>query len=453
METRIFEKKNRRRKKLLPMQIIVLGFFFIILMGTALLMLPVSSVQRTFTDPLTALFTATSATCVTGLTVVTTATYWSVFGKVIILIMIQIGGLGFLSMTVLISALFRRRMTPRENMLVAQSISLTDNGDTFGFMKRILALTFSIEAVGALMLMTRFIPKYGSMGIFMSVFHAVSAFCNAGFDLVGSNSLVSLYDDPVIILTHSVLILAGGMGFMVWESIREVVFKKKKRLTVYARFVIIMSAVLLAAGFFVTAVCEWNNVTMEHMNPAQKLMAAFFHSVSLRTAGFAVFDNGLTTDPTHFFSIILMFIGGATGSTAGGVKVSTVGIVFYATFLVALGNNDIVMFKRKISNQTVMKAMSLVVIALIFTFSSGMILAAIEGMSIEKTLYETVSAYATVGNSTGITSGLCGVSKALLIALMYMGRVGILSVTYSLMIRQSQRKHVVGYPETQFPIG
>ena len=443
---------NKKKKRFLPMQIIVLGFFIIILSGTALLMLPLSSANGEFTDPLTALFTATSATCVTGLSVVTTSSYWSIFGKTVIILMIQTGGLGFLSMTVLISALFKRRMSPRENMLVAQSISLTDNGDTFSFMKRILGMTFGIEAIGALVLMTRFIPKFGAYGIYMSVFHAISAFCNAGFDLVGGDSLISMYDEPVVLLTHAILILVGGIGFMVWESIREWIFKKK-HLSVYAKFVLTVSAILLALGFAITAIFEWNNVTMENMNAGEKLMASFFHSVSLRTAGFAVFDNGMTTDPTHFLSIILMLIGGATGSTAGGLKVSTVGIVIYSTFLIALGNSDIVLFKRKINAQTVLKAVALIVIGVLFTFVSAISIAAIDGIGIEKTLYETVSAYATVGNSTGITSSLSIPSKLILIVLMFMGRVGILTITYSLMIRQSQKKAGVNYPEAPMPIG
>jgi len=434
------------------MQIIVLGFLIIILTGTALLMLPWSSAQRDLTDPLTALFTATSATCVTGLSVVTTASYWSVFGKVVILLMIQTGGLGFLSMTVLISALFKKRMSPRENMLVAQSISLADNGDTFGFMKRILGMTFGIEAIGALVLMTRFVPKFGAYGIYMSVFHSVSAFCNAGFDLIGENSLVDMYNEPVVLFTHALLILTGGVGFMVWESIREWIFKKK-HLSVYAKFVLTVSAILLTLGFAVTAVFEWNNVTMEHMNAGEKLLASFFHSVSLRTAGFAAFDNGMTTDPTHFVSIVLMFIGGATGSTAGGVKVTTFGIVIYSTFLIAMGNSDIVLFKRKISNQTILKAVALIVIAILFTFGSAIALTAIDGIAIDKTLYETVSAYATVGNSTGITAALSIPSKLIIVALMYMGRVGILSITYSLMIRQSQKKAGINYSEAPMPIG
>jgi len=210
---------------------------------------------------------------------------------------------------------------------------------------------------------------------------------------------------------------------------------------------------LLTLGFAVTAVFEWNNVTMEHMNAGEKLLASFFHSVSLRTAGFAAFDNGMTTDPTHFVSIVLMFIGGATGSTAGGVKVTTFGIVIYSTFLIAMGNSDIVLFKRKISNQTILKAVALIVIAILFTFGSAIALTAIDGIAIDKTLYETVSAYATVGNSTGITAALSIPSKLIIVALMYMGRVGILSITYSLMIRQSQKKAGINYSEAPMPIG
>lgn len=445
-------RSEKKKKKLLPMQIIVLGFLIIILAGTLLLMLPISSANGQFTDPLTALFTATSATCVTGLSVVTTATYWSAFGKIAIILMIQIGGLGFLSMTVLISALFKKRMSPRENMLVAQSISLTDNENTFVFMKRILGLTFAIELVGALALMTRFVPIFGARGIYMSLFHSISAFCNAGFDLVGDNSLISMYDEPIVLLVHAVLIFIGGIGFMVWESVRECIFKKK-HLSVYARFVLVMSAALLFIGFFVTVVFEWNNETMAHMNAFEKLVASFFHSVSLRTAGFAVFDNGTTSDPVHFVSILLMYVGGATGSTAGGLKVSTVGIVLYATAMIAMGNEDVILFKRKIGNQTVLKAVALIVIAIFFTFASAIAITAIDKIAISKTLYETVSAYATVGNSTGITSSLTGVSKCIVILLMFMGRVGILTITYSLMIRQSKKKAGVNYSEATLPIG
>ena len=435
-----------------PTQVVVVGFLCVILVGTFLLSLPISSTDNKFTDPISALFTATSATCVTGLSVETTAEHFSLFGQIVILVMIQVGGLGFMSMAVLFSLIVKRSMTPKEDLIIAESFGLSGNVDAArGFGRKILAWTGLFELLGTLLLSVRFVRKYGAArGIYYSIFHSVSAFCNAGFDVLGSDSLAGFSNDPVVVLTVSALIIIGGIGFVVWFDLGNL--RNKKRLSPYTKLVLITTVVLLAVGTFATLILEWNNALAD-MSFGQRILNAFGHSVSLRTAGFSYFDNAVMTDALKFISILLMMIGGASGSTAGGIKVSTIAVMVVAVVSSALGKEDAVVFRRRIKRVAIVRAMSLFMIAITFTVTSALVISALDSVPMLSALYETVSAYATVGLSLSVTPMLGSVSRIILVVLMFMGRVGVLTLTFSLAMRSSKKNSAARFADTNIMIG
>nr|MBQ4317687.1 Trk family potassium uptake protein [Clostridia bacterium] len=323
-------KSFKLKKRLTAGQILIIGFAAVILIGTTLLTLPISSQSGEFTSVRTAKFTSVSATCVTGLIIEDTALYWSGFGQTVIICMIQIGGLGFMTMTVLFSMLIKRTITPRERIIISQSLGLNTNSGMISLVRRILIGTFAVEGIGAAILATQFIPIFGLRdGIIKGIFHSISAFCNAGFDLLGTysgaySSFASFRDNVVVNVTLMLLILIGGIGFIIWDDIVDWI-KKRDRITVYTKFILICSAILVFGGALVILLIEYNNPkTIGNLPFGEKLLASFFQAVTTRTAGFATIDNTLFTDAGKVFSMFLMFIGGASGSTAGGVKVGTV---------------------------------------------------------------------------------------------------------------------------------
>lgn len=439
--------------------VIAIGFLMIILLGTLLLMLPISSVSRTFTPPLDAAFTAVSATCVTGLITVDTAMHWSLFGQIVILTLIQIGGLGFMSIAVILSLIIKRAVTPRERMLVAMSYNLENYENTSVLLKRIGIGTLIIEFAGAVALSTRFIPIFGlGDGIYKSIFHSVSAFCNAGFDLMGHysgsfSSLTAFVDDPVVCITIILLILLGGIGFIVWNDIVNVV-TRKKRLSVYSRFVLIISGILVVGGTALIAAMEWNNTaTIGNMPVGEKLLASAFQAVTLRTAGFCSIDQAGMSQSTQLLSMLLMFIGGCSGSTAGGVKVGTVGVLVYTVWCASLGKKHAVLFNRTISNDSFIRAVSVIMIQLVIVLAGTLSVSALSGCGVMAAAYEAFSAVDTVGISLGITPALDTVSKLLLMLMMYLGRVGTLTVTYALMVNLHDSRSVISYPDANMLIG
>lgn len=439
--------------------IIAIGFLLIILTGTILLMLPISSRDRTFTSPLDAGFTAVSATCVTGLVTVDTATHWSMFGQIVILTMIQIGGLGFMSLAVLMSLIIKRAVTPRERMLVAMSYNIDSYDNINGLLRRIGIGTLCIEGAGALILATRFVPLFGwGDGIYKSIFHSISAFCNAGFDLFGSysgqfSSVTAFVSDPVVNITIMLLISVGGIGFVVWNDIVNFIIKRK-RLSVYSKFVLIVSAILTFGGALMFALLEWNNPeTLGALPTGSRIMAAFFQSVTLRTAGFNSISQADMTQSSQLLSILLMFIGGASGSTAGGVKVVTVGVLIYTVWCAALGKKNTVLFRRTISTDSFIRAVTVVMVQLMIVIVGIVSVSALSGNGIMAVAYEVASASGTVGITLGITSTLDVASKIILMAIMYLGRVGILTVTYAVMLNLRESRSVISYPEANMLIG
>ena len=451
------EVNKKRRKPLGTATVMALGFLAIILLGTLLLMLPISSAEGKLTSPLTALFTAVSATCVTGLVVVETGLYWSLFGKIVIITLIQIGGLGFMTMAVLLSIIVRRRLSPRDRVLVAASYGITDFGGINVLVKRILLGTLCIEGAGAVLLSLKFIPEFGfAKGLGYGVFHSISAFCNAGFDILGNGDSLGVYaHDPITGITVMLLILLGGIGFPVWNEF--IGYKKGQKLSVYTKFVLILTVIYVVGGAFVVALLEWNNPeTLGGLSVGGKILNSFFQSVTWRTAGFTSVNNAALNDGTKLFGLFVMFSGGASASTAGGVKIATIGIIALASYTVAVGRNDINFMRRRIPLETVMRALALVVIQLVLTVTASLILISVcSGMDVSGVdiLYEVVSAGATVGLTAGLTPILPTAAKIVIMFMMYFGRVGILTVTFSLMGRGSGAKSALTYPDANILIG
>ena len=450
-------KKKKHRRPMSTTTVMALGFLVIIMIGMLLLMLPISSASGEFTSPLTAMFTAVSATCVTGLVVVETGLYWSLFGKIVIITLIQVGGLGFMTMAVLLSVIIRRSLSPRDRVLVAASYGINDFGGINVLVKRILLGTLCIEGTGALLLSLRFIPEFGfAKGLGYGVFHSISAFCNAGFDILGNGDSVGAYaKDPLVTVTLMMLILLGGIGFPVWNEF--IGHKRRQKFSVYTKFVLILTAIYVVGGAVVVALLEWNNPeTIGEMGFGAKILNSFFQSVTWRTAGFAAVNNAALNEGTKLFGIFWMFSGGASASTAGGVKIATIGVIMLAAYSVAVGRNEINLMRRRIPFESVMRALALVVIQLILTVVATMICTVacgnmdVEGIDI---LYEIVSAGATVGLTAGLTPLLPPSALVVIIFMMYFGRVGILTVTFSLLGKTAEGGSSISYPDTNILIG
>lgn len=455
----IKKKKPKGSSKRRATGFLALGIIGIILIGTVLLMLPISSKSRTFTDPLTALFTSVSSTCVTGLVVVDTATHWSMFGQVVIILLIQIGGLGFMTMAVILSLLLRRTVTPKERMLVAMSYNLNNYESMTALIKRIVLGTVIIEGAGAVLLATQFVPIFGADGIFMSIFHSISAFCNAGFDLMGTttgqfSSITYFRGNAVVNITIILLIMTGGIGFVVWNDVINRI-KCRKRMSAYSKLVLTVSVALFIGGGIIFFVAEYSNpATLGELPLGEKILASLFQSATLRTAGFGTIDNSAMTDISKLASLVLMFIGGASGSTAGGVKVGSVAVLAIVVWNSAIGKRDSVIFGRKLTSESFTRAVTVIVIQLLLIIvSSAVILTDMPELDIMSVLFETTSAVNTVGLSFGLSPSLSALGKFIDILLMYFGRVGILSITFAVSVNLSEKDTLITYPDANMLIG
>lgn len=446
-------KKKMKNRQHNPTRIIAVTFLAIILLGTGLLMLPISSRSGEPCDFLSALFTATSATCVTGLTVYETATHWSGFGQTVIISLIEVGGLGFMSAAATVLFLFRRKLGLRQRMIMAQAMSVDDMQNVLKLQKLVLLGSISTQACGALVLFVRFIPQFGvGRGAILGIFHAISAFCNAGFDILGKgDSLASMNGDPVVLITLMVLVLLGGLGFLVWEEVFRV--RSFKRFSVYTKLVLLATVVLLVGGAAMILLLEWGNpATLGNMPPAQKVLNSFFQSVTLRTAGFASFDQAGLTEGGKAFSMILMLIGGASGSTAGGAKVVTVMVLtlFVATRL--RGRTTVTVYKRSIRPEKVMDAMMIVSVMVILSLFGAVVICTTSPVSFTDGLFESVSALATVGVTAGVTPNLSIIAKIMIILFMYFGRVGILTISLGFLLGDRAEERFQ-YAHTNLMIG
>ena len=452
----LFRSIRRSLTKLSAMQSIVLVFLAIILAGAGLLTLPISAKSGETTPFLTALFTATSCTCVTGLSLVDTFTHWSVFGQVVMLVLIQIGGLGFMTIMLLFLFAARRKVGLKERLIIAQSFGVEKLSGIVKLAKKVLIRTLFIEGVGALVLTIRFLflMPFGR-ALWCGVFHAVSAFCNAGFDILGDlqtgGSLTAYVADPVVNITLILLILIGGLGFFVWE---DLLHKKHFRdLSVYTKLVLLISSILLLGGAALFAVLEWNNpATFGTMSAGEKIVAALFQSMTTRTAGFYTVNQGALTDASIAVTEILMFIGGGSGSTAGGAKMVTVAVLLLSVWSTARGRTYTTVMHRNISGEKVRDAVALVVMMFVLSVVSAVVLSVSGGVGLKDSLYEAVSAIATVGLSTGITPQLGTLSHLILIVLMFFGRVGIMTFSLGFLFadKAEERYH---YADAKLLIG
>ena len=434
-------KKNGARKQSKatnPTKTIALVFAGIILLGALLLTLPVSSRSGISCGFRPALFTATSATCVTGLVLFDTWTQWSGFGQTVIISLIEIGGLGFMSAASIVVFLFRKRVGLKQRMVMAQALSVTDMEGVVRLQKLVILGSLSVQGVGALILMLRFWPEYGfATALKWGVFHAISAFCNAGFDIFGcitpGASLMEFNSDPVVILTLGALVIVSGLGFLVWQEMMTQ--RSWKKFSVYTKLVLFTTLSLLLVGWICICLLEWNNpATLGSMNVGDKLMNGWFQSVTVRTAGFAAVDQGALTDAAKAVSMMLMLVGGSSGSTAGGVK--TVTMVVLVLFLAtrARGRSTVSVFKRTIPDSQVLDAMTIVSIVVGLAVFGAVFISATSPISFVDAAYEAVSAIATVGLTAGATGSLSVPAQFLIILYMYFGRVGVLTISLGFLM-------------------
>ena len=430
MENVPFNIMKIKQKRLKSAQVILTGFALLILLGALLLMLPVSSKTHRPTDFLTALFTSTSASCVTGLIVVDTGSYWSAFGQTVILILIQIGGLGVVTVAILLSLMTGRRIGLSQRSIMQDSISAPQVGGIIKLTRFILIRVAFFEGIGALLLMPVFIRDFGPVGIWYGIFHSISAFCNAGFDLLGAQgmpfaSLSAYRKDPYFMTVIMLLIITGGLGFMVWRDISLHKFKFS-RYRLQSRMVLTTSAILIVVPALLFFFLEYSREPL-----SERVLDSLFQSVTSRTAGFAGPDPAQMSRPGQPLQIMLQLIGGSPGSTAGGMKTTTFAVLVCSMLAVCQRRPYAVTGKRRIGNEVIKNAAAIMLMYLLLFSSAAMIISRIESISLADCLYETASAIGTVGLTLGITKNLGPVSRLILILLMYIGRMGGLTTIYA----------------------
>ncbi len=449
------KREHTKNYSLTYPKIIAIGFACIIVIGTILLSLPISSKSGMSVPFIDALFTATSATCVAGLIPFDTYTSWSLFGQVVILCLIQIGGLGFITIIGFVFRLIRHRASIKEKMLLKESLGALEIVNVKSLVRTVLISTATFELVGAGILATRFVPMTQSLGkgIFMALFTSISAYCNAGFELMGffepSSSLITVNSDPIILLTVSVLIIAGSIGFTVWNDLSTTKYKFSK-LTVHSRLVLITTGILLLGGAVMFLFFE-NNSAFADMNIGEKLLNAFFCSTT-RSAGFNSIPLGDMSNPSKMLTILLMFIGGSSGSTAGGVKTTTIAILFLCVLSTMRNKEDINVFNKRISLVFVKKAITIVSFNLAVIFASTFIIAFMQPeFRLTDVLFECTAAASTAGMGIGITSQLHLIPKLLVIGMMYIGR--LTSFIFVMMFVTTKAKTTSQKPKGTIIIG
>lgn len=447
---------GKRSRALSPTKIIALTFAVIILLGALLLTLPIASRNGISCGFRPALFTATSATCVTGLVLYDTWSQWSWFGQIVIISLIEIGGLGFMSAASLVVFLLRRKVGLKQRMMMAQALSVSDMEGIVRLQKLVLTGSLSVQGIGALILFFRFLPEVGfRKALRWGVFHSISAFCNAGFDIFGcitpGASLMEFNSDPVVILTLSGLVVIGGLGFLVWQEMAMV--RSFRKFSVYTKLVLLTSGALLLIGTVCYCILEWNNPgTLGPMSFGDKLLNGFFQSVTVRTAGFAAVDQGALTDASKAVSLVLMLIGGSSGSTAGGIKTVTMVVIVMFVAARARGRDTVSVFKRTIPNSQVMDAMTIMLIVVGLAMFGSVFISATSPVSFVDAAFESVSALATVGITAGVTTSLSIPAQILIILYMYFGRVGVLTISLGFLMGDKAEERF-RYAQTNLLIG
>jgi len=440
--------------------IILISFFVTILVGAVLLTLPISSADGRSTPFLDALFTATTSTCVTGLVVMPTVSSWSVFGQIVILILIQIGGLGVITIMSGLMILLQKKMGIGDRLLLQDAFNLNSLSGLIRFVKKVVTGTFIIEGIGALLYMIVFVPQFGPKGIWISVFTSISAFCNAGIDIIAENSLCDYALNPIVNVVTCALIILGGIGYIVWWDVLRV-FKKARTkkvklfrdLTLHSKIAITATLVLIFAGAALVFAFEYNNPqTIKDYTLLQKIEVSLFQSITTRTAGFATVPQENLTNATSIVCLLLMFIGGSPVGTAGGIKTVTFAVLVASAFATVRNKEDTELFGRRLTKQAVNKAVSVTCMSFVIMFVATVLLSAVTDASALDIAYETVSATATVGLSKNLTASLGGIGKLIIIITMYLGRVGPISLAVALN-QNKDNQNIVRNPIEEISVG
>lgn len=458
-------KRKLRSGRLSSAQVIAGGFLAAILAGAVLLCMPVSSSEGTFTDFVDALFTAATSVCVTGLVTVNTAAHWSLFGKVVILFLIQLGGLGVVTVMTVFLVAAGQRITLRERMMIQESFNTDGLDGLVNMIMRVLRGTLLLEAAGAVGYAFVFIPEYGALkGAGYAVFHAVSAFCNAGIDVVGDSSLGPYLTNPVINITTCLLIIIGGIGYVVWWDILRVLREKRqrqipkgqcfRRLQLHSKLAIVMTLALVLGGTALFFLLERNNPsTFGSLSLPEQIMAAFFQSVTTRTAGFCTVDQGALTDGSAFITMLLMLIGGSPAGTAGGVKTTTVGMLALVVWASAQKKEDVEAFGRQINRQSIRTGLTVFLLAQFIAVAGIVLLLATQDMGFTDVSFEVFSALGTAGLTRGITADLNVFGKLLVTALMYIGRIGPITLVVAFLSRNNEKNGKLRLPQRRVLVG
>lgn len=438
-------------------QIIAIGFMLVIMLGAVLLHLPISAKSGGWTNFSDCLLTATSATCITGFVVVDTATYWTLFGQVVILTLIQTGGVGFVTIAVLGSFLVHRRITLKERLVLVEAFNQDHIQGIVNMTRNVLMITFICELAGACLLALRFVPQYGIDGIYKAVFTSISAFCNAGFDVMGAetgkySSLVSYAGDPLVSYTVCALVITGGLGFFVIRNLYHT--RRKTDLSVHTKLAVSVTMLLVALGTAAIFVLEFNNPeTIGNLDIGDKITASVFQSVTARTAGFNTIDQTAMTPLSKLVTTVLMFIGGSPGSTAGGVKTVTIAVFIASIVSFIRGKKDINIFRKRVETTTAIKSMVIVSLSLMIIVFSSSVLMATDGLSFLDSLFTCTSALSTVGLAITDVGEMSIVSKYLITLLMYLGRVGSLALIVAMTGKNGDTAAAVRYPKARIIIG
>jgi trk system potassium uptake protein TrkH len=453
MKKNIYLKKFKKITNISPTRIIVFSFALVVLIGATLLSLPIASKTGYSLGFINSLFTATSATCVTGLSIYDIYNTYTYFGQIVILILIQLGGLGIVTFTTFFTILLGKRVGLKGMLLAQESLNNFNFSGIVGLVKKIVIASLSIELIGAILLSIKFIPMAGIKGIYFGLFHSVSAFCNAGFDIMSAfneSSLTFFKDDPFVLITISFLIIIGGLGFVVWKDIYE--YRKTKQFKLHTKLVFSMSIILILIGTIIIFNLEMHNAsTLKDMNLQTKILNSYFTSVSTRTAGFNTFDLGSTNEITKFFISIFMFIGASPGSTGGGIKTTTLGIILFAILSQIKGSNYTIISKRRIPFYIVIKALTIAGLSMIIVILITTFLLIFNPRPFIDLLFLGSSAFGTVGLSTFSLANLSTFSKLIIIVSMFLGRVGALSFGIALTLKSNKKKTI--YPEGEVLVG
>ncbi len=450
---------HKAAKRFNPARTLVVGFLAIIAVGTLLLCLPIASKTREFTPIFDCLFTATSASCVTGLVVYDTFAHWSLFGQIVIALLVQVGGLGFVTIITFFNVAAGKKLGYRTLKNAAGDLTESSFEGGRGIFVSIIKYSFIFEICGAVILSIAFIPKYGAYGVWMGIFMSITAFCNAGFDLMGMEGefagLTASQHSPVVLITLALLIIVGGLGFIVWENFINI--RTRKKLSLHTMTVLIMTGILILGGTLFFLIAEWRNPdTMGDMNFGEKLVNAFFCSISTRTAGFDSISMGEMSEFSQLGTIMLMFVGAAPGSTGGGIKVTTLMVIIVTVVSYIRNKNDVELFKHKIDKLTIYRTLVITVlsifavvvcfVALYFSMPEGANAGAVQ------CLFDAVSAFSTAGLTAGATALAGTAGRILLILTMFIGRIGPVSLVMSLVMNSRERKSIV-YPDGHILIG